>query len=85
MLNKEEIVFNCRSLVDTWLSDIKDVSDVWIEMCGNGMSDTHKCTLENCGEVIGGLLYDNNGKYDRLDFYGKVNGVKKNIGSIDII
>lgn len=85
MVSKDEIVYNSRALVDTWLCNVKGVDRVWVEMHGNKGNDVYPCTVENCGEVIGGLLYSNNGKYSLLSLFAEVDGVKKSIGSIDII
>ena len=85
MLNKEEIIYNSRSLVDTWLCNIKDIESIWIEMCGDKGSDIYPCTVANCGDIVGGLLYNNNGKYNVLKVCVNVKGEKKNIGSIDIV
>lgn len=84
-MNKEEVVYNSKSLIETWLCNVKKVGDVWVEMCGSDCNDVYPCTVNNCGEVIGELLYDNNGKYNLLNFCGNVAGCKKIIGSIDIL
>ena len=85
MLNKDEIIYNSKSLVENWLSSIKGVESVWVEMCGDKGNDVYPCTMDNCGEIIGKLLYNNDKKYILLSFYGRVDGKKKLIGSIDIV
>ena len=85
MLNKEEIVYNSRSLVGTWLCNVNGIDDIWIEMCGGNGNDVFPCTVDNCGDVIGGLLYDNDGKYNLLNLHVNVKGIEKVIGSIDIV
>jgi hypothetical protein len=87
MLNKEEVLYNTRSLVSTWLDGKKDIKGLRFELVNDndGSKDYVGCTFENCGEELAGILLKNNGVYNLVNLYGTVDGKKKLIGSLDII
>lgn len=84
MLNKEEILYNCKSLVYTWFNGLNDIKDLCVEMSGDYDSKHCPCSVSDCHKVMADLLYFNNGKYKSLRLLGVVDGRKKVIGEIDI-
>ena len=82
---KEEILYNCKSLIYTWLDGVKNIDEMWVELSPNDVDNIHYCTLENCGECICDLLINNNGKYKLLQLYIKSDNDVKLVGSLDIL
>lgn len=82
MCNKEEILYNCKSLTYAWFSNInQDAIDLNIELSGDLDSILIPTTLDNCSNVMCELLYNNCNKYNKLRVLDNKN---KTIGEIDI-
>jgi hypothetical protein len=81
-MSREEIIYNSRALLSTWL-DGKEYDGVFTIECCNGGSvvDSIVCSRNDCGEHIGDILYSCHGVYDML----RVVVEGKTIGSIDVI
>lgn len=85
MLNKEEIVYNCESLVSTWIDGKDGIKNLTIELSDGDDVVYYPIELVDCGKKIGDLLFNNNGKYKLLQLSGEIGDKREIIGSIDII
>ena len=86
MLNKEEVKYNVASLVSTWLSDIRDVSDLILMLTNDNVEATIECA--NLDEVVSHLsnvLSDNVEKYTKATLIGIIGEKDKKFGELDII
>ena len=87
MPNKDEVIYSAKSIVSTWLDGKKDVKGLCFKLTNDsdGSKDTIGCNITNCGDELAKILLSNNGVYNLVELYGKVDGENKLIGAIDII
>ena len=85
MLNREEVLYNVKSLVSTWLFGKNEVTNLKIEMVGDDDTITHPVELSVCCDKICELLCENGTRYNFLRLYGDVDGKCEIIGNIDIL
>ena len=85
MLNKEEITYNCKSLVSTLLSGKKEITELRLEVNGDNVQDIIPCNEDNCGDVMAKILIENNNKYKTLKLVGKIKEINKVLGELDIL
>ena len=86
MLNKEEVKYNVKSLISTWLYGVKDIPDLILILTNDNTETTIDC--DNLGEVVSQLsnvLIDNAEKYTKATLIGVVGEKDKKFGELDII
>ena len=86
MLNKEEVKYNVASLVSTWLSDIRDVSDLILMLTNDNVEATIECAnLDEVVSQLSNVLIDNAEKYTKATLIGVVGEKDKKFGELDIV
>lgn len=86
MLNKEEVKYNVKSLISTWLYGVKDIPDLILILTNDNTETTIDC--DNLGEVVSQLssaLIDNAEKYTKATLIGIVGEKDKKFGELDIV
>lgn len=88
-MKKQEIKFNCQSLVSTWLHDCVEkkkykVTNLKLVCDGNNHNTIIPCTVENAGSKLADLLYNNHGVYTQCKLVGNANGEEKEFGILNI-
>lgn len=86
MLNKEEVKYNVKSLISTWLYGVKDIPDLILILTNDNVEATIECV--NLDEVVSQLssaLIDNAEKYTKATLIGVVGEKDKKFGELDII
>lgn len=84
-MDRNEVLYNCKSLVSTWFYSLKNVSGLYIELSNESENERVDADFDSCADIIADLLINNKNKYTLLKLNGSVNGEIKNIGSIDIL
>lgn len=85
MLNKEEVIYNSRSLVAAWLNGKEDVAELYIEAYNDDRKDVIPCDKDTCGETIAEILMENKHDYKTIKLVGCLEGNKKILGELDIL
>lgn len=85
MLNRQEVIYNSKSLAETWLDKKSGINSLWVELNGSDDKEIVSCKRANCGETIGELLYSNHGRYKQLKLCGDTNKGVEVFGALDII
>lgn len=86
MLNKEEVKYNVKSLISTWLYGVKDIPDLILILTNDNTETTIDC--DNLDEVVSQLssaLIDNAEKYTKATLIGIVGEKDKKFGELDIV
>ena len=86
MLNKEEVKYNVKSLISTWLYGVKDIPDLILILTNDNTETTIDC--DNLGEVVNNLsnvLIYNVEKYTKATLIGIVGEKDKKFGELDIV
>ena len=86
MLNKEEVKYNVKSLISTWLYGTNEASDLILILTNDNVEATIECA--NLDEVVSHLsnvLIDNADKYTKATLIGVVGEKDKKFGELDII
>lgn len=86
MLNKEEVKYNVKSLISTWLYGTNDVPYLILMLTNDNAEATIECA--NLDEVVSQLssaLIDNAEKYTKATLIGVVGEKDKKFGELDII
>ncbi len=84
-MDRNEVLYNCKSLVSTWFYGLDNVTGLYIELSNESDNERVDADFDNCADIIADLLINNKNKYTLLKLNGSVNGEMKNIGSIDIL
>lgn len=85
MPNKEEITYNSKSLVETWLNEKKNITELFVVASNNNTEKIIPCTKDNCGEIISDILFENNEKFILIKLCGKSKNENLIFGELDII
>ena len=86
MLNKEEVKYNVKSLISTWLYGVNDIPDLILILTNDNTETTIDC--DNLDEVVSQLfnvLIDNAEKYTKATLIGIVGEKDKKFGELDIV
>ena len=73
MLNKEEVKYNVKSLISTWLYGVKDIPDLILILTNEVVSQLYSA------------LIDNAEKYTKATLIGIVGEKDKKFGELDIV
>ena len=84
MLNKKEVEYNAMSLVSAWLFDTKDITDLRLVFSGKDKEKIIPCTVDNAGQELANILYNNKEGYVYGKLIGKNNKEEKVFGELDI-
>lgn len=84
MINKEEIRFNSKSLVSTWLNDTKDFSNLRLVFSNNNREMVVPCTEYNCGDFLADALIKHSSLYTKVSLLGTHEKINKVFGTLDI-
>ena len=84
MLNKEEVEYNVKSLVSTWLFEAKDLSDLRLVFIGKDKEKIVPCTIDTVSKELTKVLYNNSSAYKLAKLIGKTKNSEKLFGELDI-
>lgn len=86
MLNKEEVKYNVKSLISTWLYGVKDIPDLILILTNDNVEATIECVnLDEVVSQLSNVLIDNAEKYTKATLIGVVGEKDKKFGELDII
>lgn len=86
MLNKEEVKYNVKSLISTWLYGVKDIPDLILILTNDNTETTIDCAnLDEVVSQLSNVLIDNDEKYTKATLIGIVGEKDKKFGELDII